>query len=563
MTQKETEHQVAKIEKKQDKQMIQGISTLPETIMKRIEAYPENSRRPVNKTLFNNEYFQLTLNMRNESLAISSRGDLVYSAIPYDTARNYIQRAAVQTLLHPDATHAYIEGHKPNLETYLALSIFQVTGKKVVKDSAEVQAAYQQIFKDPLFEMQILGRLLQHDETGPLSANLAGKFLYSENLKTGISGYLSEYVNFVVQLTHALPIFTDGKQVQLLSENEDEARFLAENKHLLLNKNSDLSEALTWLPAPVRSNLEVTISEQTTAAALRPLLRSEMQESLSATRKNYVAHSRRPEELEQYFENVLTIENSNLVNVISDCHVLDGKLPFRNLNFNILVGDVSDSKVSDSLIRGIYVIGNHELSDVLSDSAQLNQPKWQPFLKYEWFKRLVDDPDEAWPLLPIGNHPFYQVVQTEIATRFPKVVVLNNEAIIHEGIRYIGLTIPVALVLRKKEVQKFIYNTLVELLDQDTEIPTVIVSHAPLFNELSLLSPESGSYQKDYVCSDERIKALFKQYNIIGAIHGHHHIPASSSRFKRTEFAGKSLFVVCSIYSKINTGFELTQLLTE
>ena len=93
------------------------------------------------------------------------------------------------------------------------------------------------------------------------------------------------------------------------------------------------------------------------------------------------------------------------------------------------------------------------------------------------------------------------------------------------------------------------------------DTPTVIVSHAPLFNELSLLPETSDAYNKDYVCSEPQIEKLFERYNIIGAIHGHHHIPASSRRFKNVEFAGKRMFVVCSIYSKVNTGFELMSLL--
>ena len=91
----------------------------------------------------------------------------------------------------------------------------------------------------------------------------------------------------------------------------------------------------------------------------------------------------------------------------------------------------------------------------------------------------------------------------------------------------------------------------------------MIVSHAPLFNELSLLPETSEAYNKDYICEEPKIEKLFEKYTIIGAIHGHHHIPASSRRFKKTEFAGKRLFVVCSIYSKVNTGFELMSLLQD
>lgn len=218
----------------------------------------------------------------------------------------------------------------------------------------------------------------------------------------------------------------------------------------------------------------------------------------------------------------------------------------------------------DEEVSGLYIIGGHELVDVLpetTDQTDVQWEKWRPFFNYEWFKELLQDPDEAWYLLPTGEHPFYEVVEAELAERFPKMNVLNNQSVVHEGIRYIGLTIPAALVKRKKAQQHYILNSLEKLLAEDPETPTVIVSHAPLFNELSLLPETSDAYNKDYSCEEPKIEKLFEQYPIIGVIHGHHHIPASSRRFKKTEFAGKQLFVVCSIYSKVNTGFELMSLL--
>ncbi|WP_207696638.1 hypothetical protein DOK67_0002301 [Enterococcus sp. DIV0212c] len=537
---------------------------LPPELTTRFDLYPENKRRPVNKTVYKNDYFQLTFNMKENSLNVASRGDLVYSAIPYDTARNYIQRAAIQYLLHPEEVRRYIESHKANLETYLKLSIFQVTNKRVNKNSSKVVQAYNAIFEDSLFEIQILGRLLQHDETGALSANLAGKFLFSENIKTGISGYVSEYLNFVVQLTQALPIMTDGKNIRLL-ESDLQNSF---NSDKQLTFESDIEAALGLLPQEVKQTIEnaIVIGKESVPANSKLLLRSEFGKELSAVRKNYTAHSVDPRELEQYFENVLPTENTNSVNVISDIHTIDGKLPFTNKNFNILVGDLSDSQVVNEDINGLYVIGNHELADVLPKSHNIEDKeweKWKPFFKNKWFQDLLRNPNDSWSKLPIGNHIYYECVKAELEKRFPKMNVLNNSSIIHNGIRYIGLTIPVVLVKRKREQQNFILNSLSYLLKKEYDVPTVIVSHAPLFNELSMLSPASQAYRKEYVCSELKIEKLFEEYNIIGAIHGHHHIPASSGRYKKVKFAGKELFVVCSIYSKMNTGFELESLLND
>ncbi|MCK0470381.1 metallophosphoesterase [Halalkalibacter sp. APA_J-10(15)] len=540
---------------------------LSSELVARFELYPENTRRPVNKILFRNDYFQLTYSMKKKDLVISSRGDIVYSAIPYDTARNYIQRATIQYLLHPEEVREYIKMHKGNLEKYIMLSIFQVTKKRVDKNSFEVKQAYNAIFQNPLFEIQILGRLLQHDETGPISANLAGKFLFSENVNTGISEYIFEYLNFVVQLTKSLPITTDGKSVKLLETNLLK-RSLANNrnKDKFVTYKSDIKPALSLLPLAEKVNTEnpIIIAKQTLNLNDKPILRSRSGKEISEVRKNYIPHSVHPKESEKYFENVLSTENTNLLNVVSDVHTIDGEIPFINSNFNILVGDISDSRATNGDIKGIYVIGNHELVDVLPDNNNIDElqgKKWSPFLNSKWFKQLLEKPDESWHMLPVGNHRFYEVVKVELEKRFPQLNVLHNNHIVHEGIRYIGLTIPVALVKRKNEQQKFILKSLKELLNNDYDIPTIIVSHAPLFNELSMLSIKSKAYNKDYNLSEPKIEKLFKEYNIIGAIHGHHHIPASSGQSKIVKFASKELFVVCSIYSKMNTGFELMNLI--
>lgn len=537
-------------------------TALPPVLAERIELYPENKRRPVNKTVFKNDYFQLTFNTRNHSMSIASKGDLVYSAIPYDTARNYIQRAAIQYLLHPEEIRRYIELHQTTVEKYLTLSIFQVTGNRVAESSFEVKQAYNAILQNPLLEIQVAGRLMQHDETGPLSANLAGKFLFSENVKTGISGYISEYLTFVVQVANSLPLMINGKEVQLLDTVEQDQLKIEQG----LSIHSDIESGLSLLPQEVKQGVENALISTEAAQLIntQPLLRSQYGEELSRTRENYVAHSVHPDEAEKYFKNVHSTENRNIVNVVSDIHAKEGKLPFINRNFNVLVGDVSDSHVEDSEIEGLYVIGGHELVDILpetTDRTDEEWDKWRPFFNYEWFKELVADPDEAWYLLPTGEHEFYEVVKSEISKRFPKMQLLNNASVLHDGVRYIGLTIPVALVRRKEALQRFILASLEKILDKDVKVPTVIVSHVPLFNELSLLPETSDAYNKDYVCEEQKIEELFKKYNIIGAIHGHHHIPASSRRFKNVDFAGKRLFVVCSIYSKVNTGFELMSLL--
>lgn len=91
--------------------------------------------------------------------------------------------------------------------------------------------------------------------------------------------------------------------------------------------------------------------------------------------------------------------------------------------------------------------------------------------------------------------------------------------------------------------------------------PTIIVSHAPLFNELNMLSPISRHYRKEYYCVDDGILDIFKKANIICVVHGHHHIPSSMSEPKYVKFVGKEILIICSIFSYSNYGIALDKFL--
>lgn len=693
--------------------LVKNKEMVPEIIYSRFNLYRENNRRTVNKTIYKNKYFNLVYKINQGSLDIVSQGDIVYSAIPYDTGRKYIQMAAVQFMLNPTEAESYIRRHKVNLEMYLRLGIFELTGKRVASKSTQVQKAYDEIFKDTLFKIQVIGRLLQHDENGALSANLAGKFIYSENLKSGISEYLSEYLMFVIESTKTLPIFTDGYETALIdddrvdkkineiielsevnkkdnlkyvlfdiyqekqeslykqnrltlsSEEIDEIQneiselesivinesnrkidvnainlldfYTLDSKKLVTNENalemydakvkkdvdkeikrynelsingkSDITKGIELIPHYMKSTLDDRIHERTIKLEInndvskpsyidselaakdkkklnqnnnelidilkkkahtpvnskKPILKSERGKELKDVRENYIAHSVDPKRIEKFFENVLPTDNANMINVVSDIHSQNNELPLHNSNFNILVGDISDSQVKNTEISGIYVLGNHELMDVLKDKEVLRDQKWDRFRMERYFQQLILDPDSSWPFLPLDTTEketnFYNNIAESLAPSFPRIKILNNENYVYDGVRYIGITLPVALTRRKKEVQEYIVQKLETLLEDDRKTPTVVVSHAPLFNELSMLSPKSKAYNSGYTCEHPRITEIFKEYNIIGAIHGHHHIPASSGRSKKVQFAGKELFVVCSIYSRVNTGFELNNLL--
>lgn len=163
--------------------------------------------------------------------------------------------------------------------------------------------------------------------------------------------------------------------------------------------------------------------------------------------------------------------------------------------------------------------------------------------------------------IKLDDYTIFKNCKEDMEFRYKKIKVLNNESYLFNGVRYIGLTIPICYSDNKKENQKIIYDTLKKILSNDKKTPTVIISHAPLFNEVSLLKKTSKNFNKNHKCINKKLKKLILNYNILGFIHGHHHIPSSSGVYEFRKFENKNIFIVCSIFSETNIGFDLTKLL--
>lgn len=280
--------------------------------------------------------------------------------------------------------------------------------------------------------------------------------------------------------------------------------------------------------------------------------RSELSEKkkneLAAMKKNYVAQSKSPQLVDLIFKSELGNEkysSNNQINVLSDIHSVTGHLPFTSTGWNILAGDLSDSHVKDSgNVNGIAVIGNHE---VLDTSDFPVQELTQKYARNE-LNAAVD-----WYRLRIDDNELYKTVQHKLSSRYTGIRWLNNEAIQKSGIRYVGLTIPLVWVTRKKQYQRYIFRQLFEILGSDTSTPTIIISHAPICNEFSLYSTEG--YGLD---NDEDTLSELARYNIIGFIHGHHHIRKT---IEIRTLKKRRVFVMCSIFSGLNHGIDLWPLL--
>ena len=523
-------------------------SELPAIIQDSISSIEKNKKRRINKIILDDQYFNLELNLNHYQYKIVAN-DLVYSAIPYDTGRVYIEEAACFSLTRHSETQRYLRKHEPNIRIYMAVALLQLTGNEYDVNAPEVTAEYNKLFTYPLFGIQVIGRMMQHDTTGALSANLPAKFLYDVNIKTGNLGYIEEYIAFLKKMTNELPVMTNGFRTELIENS------LTKLPGFIVTEQS-IKEGLN--NSKQKKSLEPVYNDGNV------LLKSEVGETIKKIRKNYKSQSVHPKVLYRYFTNVLPVTNKHHINVVSDIHVMpaDGELgsplPFFNEpgnNFNLIAGDASDSLVSDQNVSGIYVIGNHDLSDVLINDVL--DEHYESYRKSKWFQA-IHRGELEWQLLPAGQNDVYSLIAENIAKRFPKMKVLNNEVTLHDGIRYVGLTIPIRFSDQKKE-QQWIYDELSRLVGSDSTTPTIIISHAPLFNELSLLylSGSAGS-DKKYYLQNKRLYKLFIEFNIIGVIHGHHHIPAAHSKwYTITNVFDKEMFVVDSIYASNNIGQEL------
>lgn len=495
---------------------------------------PKNKRRRRNKIIVENESFELIYDVKQQEIQVAKKDDLYFSIIPYDTSRKYIETAVLMFIEKPEFLDEYLKKHTDNLKTYVKLALFQVTGKRFEDNSLEVLNELSYLETDIYFKIQVVGRLLQHDETGPLSATLPYKFLYHFNLKTGIHGYIKEWLIFLGETVKQVPVTLEGSRPMLLEEKskgkinqEDYALVLAANMKGLTLRKSELSTT--------QLNELMTI------------------------RKDYKPQSKHPSEIAQYFDIVHPNKTDNLINVVSDIHSTMANIPLESPNFNIIAGDLVDGlsevTVQNQDLKGIAVIGNHDIvrcAKAIGDS-----------FSDELLEALTSTTDIDYSVIKVDNKKLYTTCKKYLESQFENLVFLNNESYEFQGVRYIGLSLPVSYVKERYLVQTILAKTLKKLLGKDKEMPTVIVSHAPLFNELNLLSKTSSSYVKEFTCVNQELETLFREYHILGVIHGHHHIPASSGVLDFREFAGKEFFVLCSIYSSINMGFDLEPVLSQ
>ncbi len=237
--------------------------------------------------------------------------------------------------------------------------------------------------------------------------------------------------------------------------------------------------------------------------------------------------------------------------------MVSNRFPFKNYNFNILAGDIFDEKIFENEIRGIGVLGNHDIHTLFINN--LNQ--FQEYENEEWYKILLS---ENWDLssiyFPYNDLEIINKFKKLFSLHFPNIKLIDNESLIYNGIKYIGIFNPWCILKNKNKYDELFINILKNELTKNNNLPTVIISHAPLFNEISLLNKNSKSYKKEYFCTIyDKFSKLISKNNVLGFIRGHLHIPAFSSGWEKyIKIKNKKLFIICSIYSRLNSGIDLS-----
>ncbi len=521
---------------------------LPVQFVNAIADINENEKKPCNKIIHRNKYFEFTYSITNKTLSICNKG-IVYSRINGDTCKAYIMKAAIDTLIDYEKVLETFWSYQNVIKEYIRRALIQVyycNGSHKCVTKQEVNYEFKKIIKNPLMLINVVGRIYQHRATGTLTASLASKFLLDYFIKTGIAQFIFTFINYIIELTDKF-----GSDVPI---------FYLEH-HMDTNQNKT-SEEYNFLVDKTKSSYEYSsnpilneiikindVQEQNKSLVLK-------QSSSWLEENDWIVNvpSMDHKIANQSFYARPVNKASNIINVVSDIHAnkMVNAFPINNNSFNVIAGDFIDDPIGSD-IKGVAVIGKHEILTTIN----WHDKKWKQFNNEPWFKLLKESPWDAWSQLPHNNTPFFKLVKQELATLFPNLKILNNEATIYEGIRYIGLTLPQRYYFKKRAVQKYIYKQLKRIVGSNYQIPTVIITHAPLFNELSALRPTSRAYIHNYTCVNNELIKLFKQMNLLGVVHGYHHIPMNEHATKFVKIASRKVFVVCSIYNADNTGIEL------
>ncbi len=547
--------------------------SIPRNIYNLIISNETNKLRTVNLVILEDKNFELTYNAKTYKYEIQSKPGTIYSEIPFDTCKNYMVKALFNSLVQPNEFIAFIDDNELEIKDYIVKALKSIS---VNPNQSIVNEVFDSYKKDPLLMVQIVARILQSKDTGSIETSLAEKFLPEYKDMAKINSFLNKALLFCNHISESLNL---DENILCLCNNME----LNSNHYISdTNELDTIKQQINSMIEQTKSVANYMINNATIEEAIKKEKRARKDEY--TPKQNF--YSKSQTSMQILWTDQLT--NHNRINVISDTHWANPKdYPVFSDQFNIIAGDIIELKTKSN-IKGICVLGNHDIFaltylmdncfDIL-DKFGIEYNRINTFEQIKVSYRLsgLDEEEADKKADKIYNSlsnfnislnyetllkdDYFKLLIDKFQKMFPHLKVLYNESYMYEGVRYIGLNIPECYSAEKVKVQKLIYEKLKSIIGGDYGTPTVIISHAPISNEFGILDKHNSSYRKlQFLCNQDLYNLIMKT-NIKGFIHGHHHITSKSKYWKFIEIENKRMFIVCSIFSRLNNGIDLSKFL--
>lgn len=161
-----------------------------EVVQKIIKNVSVNKRRTKNFALVTGEVLEFDVNATDGKWKLTlPRQELIYSTIPYDMSKRYIAFLSILDVYETEVVENFLNANMQIYDVYLKTGLHQ-TKEQIIKQ-------HKLLDQDKCFKVCIAGRILQHLDTGPLTASLPDKMLYQFVIKSGTIDFVEEVQSFV------------------------------------------------------------------------------------------------------------------------------------------------------------------------------------------------------------------------------------------------------------------------------------------------------------------------------------------------------------------------------
>lgn len=149
-----------------------------------------NKRRRKNFALATGEVLELDVNSDTGRWALSLPGqELIFSTIPYDMSKRYIAFLSALDVYEPAAVENFLNA---NINVY---DVYLRRGLRRTKEQIAIQHEF--LAQDRRFRVCVAGRILQHLDTGSLTASLSRKMLHKFVAVSGTTDFVAELQSFI------------------------------------------------------------------------------------------------------------------------------------------------------------------------------------------------------------------------------------------------------------------------------------------------------------------------------------------------------------------------------